>query len=369
MKGKISKKRVLVAMSGGVDSSVAAALLVRSGKYDVTGAFMVNYDVEKTTGGSCWLPDYRDALRVAAALGIPCLKFNFTAEYQKFVLEHVYREYEKGRTPNPDILCNKFVKFGSWLEKAEQLGFDFLATGHYARIGEVKSKKFKMKRYELLMAKDANKDQTYFLNQLNQKQLARTLFPLGNLTKPEVRRLAKKFALPTAYKEESMGICFVGEVPMKEFLAGKIQTQPGNVVTTKGEIVARHEGLAFYTIGQRHLGIRNQESGIRNDKKALYVVAKHFAANELVVGDEDNPLLYSKEIKVTGINWISGQEPKFPLKCQVRLRHRQPLVKCEVRGEKGQNLVRFNTPERAVTAGQFAVFYKNGECLGGGEIV
>ena len=340
-------------MSGGVDSSVAAALLVREG-YDVTGAFMVNYD-EKDNMESCWTGDYRDAVRVAAKIGIPLIKLDFTKEYKKLVLDYMYKEYEAGRTPNPDVLCNKFVKFGVWMDKAHELGFEKLATGHYARL----------KNNKLMEAKDKNKDQTYFLHQLNQKQLADVLFPIGDYTKDEVRKLAEKFGLPTAHKEESMGICFVGEVPMKEFLQKKIKPAPGNIVFSKtNEIIGRHDGLAFYTIGERGLGINK-------DNKPLYVVEKNMKTNELIVGFEDDPLLYKKEISLENITWISGHEPKFPLQCEVRLRHRQPLQKakiCHSRESGNPEIIVFTKPQRAVTPGQFAVFYKKGECLGGGEI-
>lgn len=363
--------KVLMTMSGGVDSSVAAALLVSQG-YDVTGAFMVNYDAESQDGGRCWTGDYQDALRVAAHLGIPLLRLDFVKEYKQAVLDYMYSEYRLGRTPNPDVLCNKFVKFGFWLDKAKQLGFDKLATGHYANVGESRANEAKSAKnkglnthYSLLTAADDNKDQTYFLHQLNQEQLSRTLFPLGNYTKPHVRKLAKKFGLATAEKEESMGICFVGEVPMKEFLAKEIESKKGKIILSSGEVVGEHDGLPFYTIGQRSLAIKT------NANRPLYVVDKNSDTNELVVGYENDPLLYKKEIEVDDIHWVSGIEPVFPLSCEVRLRHRQPLQKCVVLppNKEGREVsVQFTKPQRAVTPGQFAVFYKNKECLGGGVV-
>src|SRR3989339_2164877 len=277
------KEKILVAMSGGVDSSVAVALLVKAG-YDVTGAFMVNYGASSerlppTSGASspqlrptslvdseftgrssdvvgtepCWHGDYQDALRVAAKLKIPLLRLDFVKEYKKMVLDYCYKQYSAGRTPNPDILCNKFVKFGAWLEKAQKLGFDKLATGHYARLHCVtpgkpvtchpdESRDLCPKvACKLLQSADTNKDQTYFLNQLTQKQLSKTLFPIGGYTKLEVRALAKKFNLPTADKAESMGICFVGEMPMREFLKGKVKAKPGKIISTSGELLGEHD--------------------------------------------------------------------------------------------------------------------------------
>ena len=280
MRAQNKNQKILVALSGGVDSAVAAALLVKAG-YNVTGAYMVNYDpssarLERASEGkfssqaiapqsgaaACWLPDYRDAVRVAAKLNIPILKLDFTKEYKKKVLDYMFAEYRAGRTPNPDVLCNKYIKFGVWLEHARKLGFDWLATGHYARLGrEILNPKSqilnkpKISNLKLLMAKDKNKDQTYFLHQLNQAQLSRTMFPVGGYLKSEVRSLARRFKLPTANKAESMGICFIGEVPMKEFLETKIKSKPGKIVLSDGAVVGEHDGLAFYTIGQRHIGV------------------------------------------------------------------------------------------------------------------
>lgn len=362
MDKKKIKKKVLVALSGGVDSSVSAALLVASGKYDVSAAYMVNFDNGKGGNESCWIPDYRDAVRVAAKLNIPLYKLDFTKEYKEAVLKYMYDEYEKGRTPNPDVLCNSFIKFGSWLNKARELGFDYLATGHYAQVKELRIKNKEL-RIELAESKDKNKDQTYFLHQLNQEQLKFVMFPIGKYTKDKVRKLAKKFDLPTAEKGESMGICFIGEVPMKEFLEKQLVKKPGKIVMSSGEVVGEHDGLSFYTIGERHIGVKTD----RNEP--LYVVAKNTEKNELVVGNEKDRLLYKQEIELEKINWINGQQPKFPLKCEVRLRHRQPLQKCRIKNEESRITIEFDKPQRAVTPGQFAVFYKNGECLGGGAVL
>ncbi len=384
------KIKVLMAMSGGVDSSVAAALLVASKKYEVVGAYMLNYDNNQKGNESCWLPDYRDALRVAAHLGIPMMKLDFMKEYKEMVLDYMFAEYEAGRTPNPDVLCNKFVKFGSWLDKAKALGFDYIATGHYAAVAPPVS--FPRRResmykhgsamdsllqgndsYRLMMAKDDNKDQTYFLHQLTQNQLKHTMFPIGKYTKPEVRKLALKYKLPTAEKEESMGICFVGEVPMKEFLQTRIAPKKGKIVMSDGRVLGEHDGLPFYTIGQRHLGVIPAQAGIQ-DTRPLFVVVKHQNTNELVVGHDTDPLLYAKEVPLTDVSWISGQPPQFPLQCEVRLRHRQELQKAEVIEKDGKIVIVFSKPQRAVTPGQFAVLYlcpegyKKGECLGGGVV-
>src|SRR3989338_8880891 len=417
-----SKEKVLVAMSGGVDSSVAAALLLREW-YDVTGAYMVNYDpdnrdtdtrmttditdmadsrIEKTSalsvisvdpyksvdphhGIECWRADYRVALRVAAKLGIPLIKLDFTKEYRESVLEYMFREYEAGRTPNPDVLCNRFVKFGAWLDKAQEMGFDNLATGHYAKISRITyhvsrintdTEKYSDNSllrgmcYVLRVGKDTNKDQTYFLHQLSQDQLARVLFPIGDYTKEEVRALAKKFDLSTAEKEESMGICFIGEVPIKEFLMQRVSPKSGKIVMTSCEVIGEHEGLAFYTIGQRHMGLQISDFRFQNgETKAAYVVGKDVKKNELVVGYEGDPLLYKKEILVSDVHWIAGRPPEFPLHCEVRLRHRQPLQNAQCSMLNDQLRIKFNDSQRAVTPGQFAVLNNNGECLGGGVII
>lgn len=351
------KPKIIIALSGGVDSSVAAALLVQQG-YDVTGAYMKQWSDSKDISGVCtWKEDRRDALRVAAHLGIEMLTLDFEKEYRNWVMEYMFAEYEAGRTPNPDVMCNKFIKFGAWLKKINALGFDMMATGHYAVRNEIK--KDGKTLYQLGEAKDANKDQTYFLHQLTQEQLSQTLFPLGGYTKDEIREMAAQFNLPTANRAESMGICFVGEVPMKEFLQQKIAPKPGDIVLGDGTIIGQHDGLSFYTIGQRQ-GLRQQGS-----QEALYVIEKRQESNELVVGPEDDPALYKKDIAVTDLHMISGEVPSFPFACEVRFRHRQVKQPATLLSAM---LLQTEDLQRAITPGQFAVFYKDGTCLGGAII-
>ncbi|HYE59579.1 MAG TPA: tRNA 2-thiouridine(34) synthase MnmA [Candidatus Kapabacteria bacterium] len=357
----MKQKKVLVAMSGGVDSSVAAALLLKNG-YDVTGVFVKQWSDAKEMNGVCtWKEDRRDALRVAAHLGIPLLTWDFEKEYKDTVLAYMFAEYRAGRTPNPDVLCNTAIKFKAWLDKALTLGFDALATGHYAQIEKKKGK------YILARSVDEEKDQTYFLHQLTKEQLDHVVFPIGGYKKEAVRQLARSFSLPTAEREESMGICFVGEMPMKTFLQQQIQPTPGAIILSTGEQVGAHDGLPFYTIGQRHLKLP-QAMEQKVGSRPVFVVAKRHDTNELVVGFEDDPLLYKQEIAVTDLHWVSGQEPSFPVQCMVRLRHRQELQSCTVEKDQDRIVVHCDVPQRAPTPGQFAVFYTGNVCLGGGCI-
>ena len=351
---------MLCAISGGVDSAVAAALLQKAG-YEVVGAFMKCYSgAVPGLASQCWIEDRREALRVAAKLDIKLLTFDFEKEYRRDVIDYLYKEYRVGRTPNPDVMCNKYVKIPLLLKVAEKLGFDYIATGHYARLKRTKS------GAELLQAVDKNKDQTYFLHQLGQKELSRLIFPIGALRKDEVRVLAKQFGLPVADREESMGICFVGEVPMKEFLQKEIKSRRGSVILSNGEKAGEHDGLAFYTIGERYGGFAHQ---IRKESAVqLFVLDKRPKTNQLVVGSADDSLLFKKKIQVSKVNWIAGQAPKFTLKCEVRLRHRQLLQKAIIKNTKSEIIIEFEEEQRAVTPGQFAVFYKKDKCLGGGVI-
>ncbi len=355
----LPNSKVLCAISGGVDSAVAAAILQKAG-YEVVGAFIKCY-TDPVSGASCWINERRDALRVCAKLGIKLLDFDFEKEYHRHVLNYLFREYKAGRTPNPDVICNKYVKIPLLIKEAKRHGFDYVATGHYARLSHLK----------LLEAADKNKDQTYFLHQLKQSHLKKLLFPLGRLTKNEVRIFAKQWGLPVAEKEESMGICFVGEVPMNNFLKQKISPRKGKIVTTAGQVIGEHEGLPFYTIGQRIGGFNIQYSILniqKGETQPFFVLKKDIVHNKLIVGHENDSLLYKKEINVANTHWIR-QKPVFPLKCEVRLRHRQPMQECRITKSGARIKVDFKIPQRAVTPGQFAVFYSKGECLGGGEIV
>lgn len=351
-------------MSGGVDSSVVAALLKEEG-YDITGAYMKQWsDSEELSGVCSWKEDRRDALRVAASLGISLLTLDFEKEYKEWVMKYMFDEYEKGKTPNPDVMCNKYIKFGFWLKKAEELGFDAIATGHYCSVEERNDK------FHLMMAKDQNKDQCYFLHQLNQEQLSKAMFPLGKYDKSEVRELAEKFELPTAKRAESMGICFIGEVPMQEFLSQKIKPKKGMIVFSDGTELGEHDGLPFYTIGQRNVGVESSAvSQKKGENRPLFVVAKNEESNELVLGFDDDPLLFAKKRYLDDMHFILGNDPEFPFSCKVRLRHRQELQEASIDKDDTGYFVEFKEAQRAVTPGQFCVVYKDGECFGGGSIL
>ena len=350
--------RVIVGMSGGVDSSVAALLLKRAG-HDVTGIFMNNWE-EKDAFGVCTSePDWADVRAVCDLIGIPCYSVNFAREYRERVFSHFLEEYRKGRTPNPDVLCNREIKFGVFLSFAEKLGAEKVATGHFAKVDRGGQ------GWQLRRAKDENKDQTYFLYMLGQHALSKAMFPVGDLTKGEIRQIARDAGIPVSEKKDSTGVCFIGERNFKKFLSGYLPAQPGDMVTVDGRIVGRHDGLMYYTLGQRRgLGI-----GGSGDGRRWFVVAKDLERNRLVVDQgEDSPLLYTSRADGGECTWLAGFPPveeDRPLRCQVQLRHRQPLQDCSIilRGDRVQ--IDFDRPQRAVTPGQSAVFYDGEVCLGG----
>lgn len=352
-------QHVFVGMSGGVDSSVTAALLLEQG-YKVTGVFMKNW-AQDLPGFKCpWREDLADAKRVAVQLGIPFKIYDFQTEYKHKVVDYMIAEYEAGNTPNPDILCNQEVKFKLFLETALEDGADLIATGHYARV--VTSEE----EAELHKAVDDNKDQTYFLYRVTSEALSKTLFPLGELTKPEVRKKAAELGLITAAKKDSVGICFVGEIGIKEFLQNFVTTEPGNVVEREsGKVVGKHEGALFYTIGQRH-GL-NIGGGM-----PYYVVGKDIAKNEVYVTTNLNDeVLWQSTFIVTNTHWIVSAHEKLATNAQlqVRTRHRAPLVPCKLKKHADGYEVMLSEQIRAITPGQSAVFYKDELCLGGGVII
>jgi tRNA-specific 2-thiouridylase len=389
-------KTVFVAMSGGVDSSVAAFLLKKQG-YDVVGVFMRCYNLD-----GCAERDAEDARRVAEHIGIPFYVWDFEEEYKKRVVDYMIEGYRAGITPNPDVMCNREIKFGLFLKKALAAGADFVATGHYVRLQRtVKSEKSKVKSvsvpklstfdFRLSTSRDKNKDQSYFLWTLTQKELRHCLFPIGDYIKPDVRKIAKKAGLPTAEKKDSQGVCFLGDISVEDFLRARIKAKKGALVATTGEVLGTHHGAAFYTIGQRHLGIGYRVSGIgpdgqkKKDQLPFYVASKDMKTNTVVVAEgSENPALYKREVKLANVNWISGLEPRTSdlgnriLKMSVftRVRYRQPLAKATlILSPKSKVLssrlkLIFDKPQKFVAEGQSAVFYnKKGEMLGGGVIV
>ncbi|MHB8831395.1 MAG: tRNA 2-thiouridine(34) synthase MnmA [Patescibacteria group bacterium] len=354
LKQNKKKIKVLVALSGGVDSSVAAALLLRQG-YDVTGAFIKNWsDTKDVQSGECqWRGERRDAMRVAATLGIQFLTFDFEKQYRRLVVKALYDGYAAGLTPNPDVLCNEYVKFGLFWDKAKKLGFDMMATGHYAIV----------KNSKLYRGKDPDKDQSYFLYRIKHEALAHTFFPIGNITKSQVRSLAKKFKLPVADKPDSQGICFIGKVDFGDFLSKKIKSKPGEIVTPEGEVIGQHQGLHNYTIGQRHK-IKVA------DNHAWYVADKDVKNNRLVVVDsEDHPWLLAKQLVLGDLHWIKGKPPKASTKVLIQARYRQKPVPGVLRGiDSNKATIALKAPIKAAALGQSAVVYQGQECLGGGVI-
>lgn len=356
-----SETHVIVGMSGGVDSSVSALLLQQQG-YQVEGLFMKNWDEDDGTEYCTAIADLNDAQSVCDKLGIKLHQANFAAEYWDKVFEHFLTEYRAGRTPNPDILCNKEIKFKAFLDYALTLGADFIATGHYVRRTQDNHHTF------LRKGLDNNKDQSYFLHAVGEDKLARTLFPVGELEKPEVRALAETHDLITHDKKDSTGICFIGERKFSDFLKQYLPAQPGNIETEHGDIIGRHQGLMYHTIGQRQgLGI----GGLKDyDESPWYVAGKDLTRNTLiVVQGKNHPLLFSSSLTCAQVHWINGESQDFPLHCHAKVRYRQQDQACEIYSlEPGRYRVDFDTPQRAITPGQSVVFYQDDICLGGGII-
>ncbi|WHX39427.1 tRNA 2-thiouridine(34) synthase MnmA [Mesobacillus sp. AQ2] len=349
--------RVVVGMSGGVDSSVAALVLKEQG-YDVIGIFMKNWDDTDENGVCTATEDYEDVIRVCNQIGIPYYAVNFEKQYWDKVFTYFLDEYKAGRTPNPDVMCNKEIKFKAFLEHAMNLGADYLATGHYARVEDRDGER------KMLRGLDENKDQTYFLNQLNQSQLEKVLFPIGDMEKSRVRELAKEANLATATKKDSTGICFIGERNFKEFLGNYLPAQPGNMETMSGEVKGKHDGLMYYTIGQR------QGLGIGGAGEPWFVVGKDLERNVLLVEQGfHNDLLYSDSITAVNISFVSDKPKPKTFECTAKFRYRQPdnAVTVELQDD-GTAKVIFKEPIRAVTPGQAVVFYDGEECLGGGTL-
>ncbi len=403
------KKLVYIAMSGGVDSSVAAALLKRQG-YQVVGVFMKPWSPsisrklfdyaqgDLLSKDVClWREDREDAMRVAAVLGIPFLTWDFSKEYKKEVTDYMIREYRAGRTPNPDVMCNDRIKFGIFLQKSLESGADYIATGHYVRLmrksqipnhsprssksgagksqtnSKIRNQNSKnpeltyglmgLPAYRLLVAKDSNKDQSYFLWTLTQKQLKYCLFPIGDYTKPEVRKMAKKFGLPNHDKKDSQGVCFIGPLDMKDFLKGYIKPKSGKIIDQKGNVIGRHDGVYYYTIGQRH-GLN-----IGNGKGPYFVIEKDLKRSIIYVGSKKN--LDGKLAYAGNLNWIS-KKPKFPAELDVKIRYRSKSIPAKITWDNSfykLQAISYKLPFQAITPGQSAVFYKGEEMLGGGIIV
>ena len=363
------KKRVVLGMSGGVDSSVAAILLKEQG-YEVIGVFMKNWE-EKDENGVCTTEaDYKDVIAVAEQLDIPYYSVDFVKEYWDKVFTYFLDEYKKGRTPNPDVMCNKEIKFKAFLNYAMKIGADYVATGHYARLDRTIDKNGVITT-KMLRGIDDNKDQTYFLCQLDQSQLEKVLFPIGEYTKPQIREIALKYNLKTATKKDSTGICFIGERDFNEFLSKYLPAQSGNIVDVKGNIIGKHNGLMYYTIGQRKgIGIGNSKEGTG---EPWFVVDKNLETNELIVTQGDTAVLYSNGLIATDFNFIRNTQDELPKKYTAKFRYRQTDVPVTISkytddtNEEKYKVI-FDEPQKAITLGQVVVIYDGEECLGGGII-
>ncbi len=370
--GKVSSPKVFVGLSGGVDSSVSAALLKQAG-YNVTGVFIKVWQPDFLP--CSWREERRDAMRVAAKLGIPFLTFDLEKEYKRDVLDYMIREYKAGRTPNPDVMCNKYVKFGAFFKKARKMGANYVATGHYSK---VKSEKLKAKSkeeqkllsttYNLLTAADATKDQSYFLWTLNQETLSKTLFPIGGYKKNEVRALAKRFGLFTSEKKDSQGLCFVGKLDMKEFLSRYIKPKRGEVLNEKGKVIGHHDGSSFFTLGERR-GFTVVDKNFRD--KPLFVISKDVSKNTITVKAKNEVVkpYVDKQITLSETNWILGKDPDVKKKYLGRPRYRAELVSCKLKKNKRRKyIVSLCERDDTIAPGQSFVLYDKEVCLGGGVI-
>lgn len=377
MKKNFRRYKIIVAMSGGVDSAVAAALLKKEG-HDVIGVFMLFWSedvllshVDNFTNRCCSLEAQETARATAKQIGIPFYTMNVRDEFKKEVVDHFLSEFKAGHTPNPCIVCNKEIKFKVLIKKALEMKADFIATGHYARIkskvnhkGLMRSKTFKHKEYHLLRAKDRTKDQSYFLYNLNQEQLSRIIFPIGDYKKTETRKIAKKMKLAVYDREESQEICFIVDNDIRAFLRRNLDLRKGDIINSRGEKIGEHEGTSLYTIGQRHgIGI--------GGGKPYYVAGAKMDKNILLVTDDPNdPLLWKRSLTAKEVNWISGYEPKLPAAIEASVRYRHTAAKAMIsKISDNEYSVSFQKPERAITPGQSVVFYKDEEVLGGGMIV
>ncbi len=357
-----TKTKVIVGMSGGVDSSVTALILQKQG-YNIEGLFMKNWEKDDTDDYCPAMADMQDALAVCEKLGIKLHIENFSAEYWDRVFEHFITEYEAGRTPNPDILCNKEVKFKAFLNHAITLGADYIATGHYARISQNSDGKF-----HLLKGLDNNKDQSYFLYTLQQHQLEKALFPIGELEKPLVRELAEEAGFITYDKKDSTGICFIGEQNFKDFLQRFIPAKPGDIIDTKGNVIGQHDGLMYHTLGQRKgLGVGG---GHGETGEAWFAADKNLKNNQLVaVQGKEHPLLNHQYLTAETLDWIQGTPPKIGQELKAKIRYRQAEQPCQIIANDGDKItVKFNENQTAIAPGQSVVFYADKDCLGGGII-
>lgn len=364
-----AKKRVVIGMSGGVDSSVSAWLLKEQG-YKVIGLFMKNWEDDDDSEYCSTRQDWIDAVSVADVVGVDIEAVNFASEYKDRVFAEFLREYQAGRTPNPDVLCNAEIKFKAFLDHAMHLGADMIATGHYARVREVASGP-NAGQTQLLKAVDASKDQSYFLHRLNQAQLSKTLFPLGEIRKTEVRKIAEQLKLPNATKKDSTGICFIGERPFRDFLNRYLSYQPGPMKTPDGAVVGEHVGLSFYTLGQRKgigLGGMKTHKNTDGNSDPWYVARKDVATNTLyIVQGHDHPWLLSSELCAGQMSWVAGIAPDME-ELSAKTRYRQADVACTQHTSSDSFSLNFEIPQWAVTPGQSAVLYDGDVCLGGGII-